>query len=249
MADKPKTPSPPRKVQAPKVRQKSSSSDSALPRNNILIGVGIVAIVGLVIALLVTVSGGRGSTENVTVEEIAEVKTAMTAAGCAFETTAADAANQHMSSADQKVDYETYPASSGAHNPTTAIWGNYRSAVDPRQAVHNLEHGGIAIWHGADISAKDRGELDALYDEDARGMLISPLDEAFPSVTYPKHEPLGSKIALTAWTADVSKPDAGKVHIAVCPAVDAAAFALFRDTFRGKGPERIPVSQMTQGGN
>jgi hypothetical protein len=249
MADKPKTPSPPRKVQAPKVRQKASSSDSALPRNNILIGIGVVAIVGLVIALIVTVSGGKGSTENVTPAQIAEVKAAMTGAGCTFETKAADAANQHMSSADQKVDYETYPAASGAHNPTTAIWGNYRSAVDPRQAVHNLEHGGVAIWYGDEISAKDRGELDALYERDSRGMLISPLDEAFANVSYPKHEPLGSEIALTAWTADVGKPDSGKVHIAVCPSVDAAAFALFRDTFRGKGPERLPVSQMTSGSN
>jgi hypothetical protein len=149
MADKPKTPPPPRKVQAPQVRQKSSSSsEAALPRTNILIGLGVVVIVGLVVALFVTVSGGKGSSENVTATEIAAVKTAMTAAGCTFETAAADAANQHMSSADQKVKYVTYPASSGAHNPTTAIWGNYRRAADPRQAVHNLEHGGLAIWYG-----------------------------------------------------------------------------------------------------
>ena len=66
--------------------------------------------------------------------------------------------------ADQRVRYPTFPASSGIHNPTTSIWGNYRLPVDPRQAVHNLEHGGIAIWYGPDISIADREALDRFYE-------------------------------------------------------------------------------------
>jgi len=47
---------------------------------------------------------------------------------------------------------------------------------------------------------------------------------------------LGDKIALTAWT-----------HLASCSTFDESAFKAFRDAYRGKGPERFPVSQLTPG--
>jgi hypothetical protein len=249
MADKRRTPNPPRKVQAPQVRQKSSSSAPALPWTNILIGLGVVAIAALAIVLFVTVAGGAGSKKNVAAKDVKNVRAAMVAAGCTFTSSKADAANQHMSSPDQKVKYDTFPPSSGVHNPTTAIWGNYRTPADPRQAVHNLEHGGIIVWYGPNISAKDRGELDAFYDEDSRGVLITPLQDPYPGVSYPRHQPLGSRIALTTWTANTATPDAGRVYIAMCPHADVAAFAAFRDAFRGLGPERIPASAMSRGSN
>ena len=132
------------------------------------------------------------------------------AAGGTFVTRPADAAQQHMSDPNQRVSYETFPASSGTHNPTTSIWGNYRQPVDPRQAVHNLEHGGVVIWHGPDISAADRGALDAFYDEDENGLVITPIPDPYPGVTYPKHDQLGSKIALTVWTASETSPRMGR---------------------------------------
>ena len=137
-----------------------------------------------------------------------------------------------MSSPDQAVTYRTFPASSGIHNPTTSIWGNYRLPVDPRQAVHNLEHGGIAIWYGPDISAADREALDRFYDEDEFGMIVSPIEDPYPRVQYPKHEKLGSKIAMTVWTGNTETHE-GTVYIATCPRFDEAAFTAFRDAFRG----------------
>ena len=249
MAEKPRTPKPPRKVQAPQVRQKQSSQGSALPWTNILIGLGTVVIVGLVVALLVALNGGGGSAKNVTAQEIANVKAAMAKAGCTTRTSPAEASNQHMSEPDQKATYLTFPPGSGLHDSTTAFWGNYRNPADPRQVVHNLEHGGIAVWYGPDISPKDRGELDSFYDESPNGILVTPLEDRSPGIAYPKHQPLGSKIALTVWTADAGKPDSGQVQVSVCPHVDAVAFAAFRDAFRGKGPERFPVSRMLPGEN
>lgn len=249
MGKKPRTPDPPRKVQAPQVRQKSSASESALPWTNIGIGLATVVLVGLVVALLLVLSGGKGSTKNVTPKEVARVRAAMTAAGCTFTTSAAEASNQHMSDPNQKAVYRTFPAGSGVHDPTTALWGNYRNPADPRQMVHNLEHGGIAVWYGPDISPKDRGGLDAFYQDDPKAVLITPLRDPYPGVRYPQHDPLGSKIALTVWTADAGNPDKGSVHVAICPRYDEAAFVAFRDAFRGKGPERFPVSKMVPGGN
>ncbi len=82
--------------------------------------------------------------------------------------------------------------------------------VDPRQAVHNLEHGGIAIWYGPDISIADREALDRFYEEDENGIIITPIPDPYPGVTYPKHQKLGSKIAMTVWTGSTDA-SVGKV--------------------------------------
>jgi hypothetical protein len=248
MADKPRTPDPPRKVQAPKVRQKQPTKGDgfAMPGTNVLIGAGLVSIVALATVLIVVLTGSGGGGGNVSEGDVAKVRAAMTAAGCTLETERASAEQQHMSEPDQLVRYPTFPASSGIHNPTTSIWGNYRLPVDPRQAVHNLEHGGIAIWYGPDISIADREALDRFYDEDRNGIIISPIRDPYPRVTYPAHEPLGSKIAMTVWT--VTETSEARVFIATCRSFDQDAFAAFRDTFRGKGPERFPISEMVPGG-
>jgi uncharacterized protein DUF3105 len=252
MAKKVRAPAPPRKVQAPKVRQKhdvGGGGGFAMPSTNVLIGVALAALVAFVVVLVVLFSGGGKGGGNVTTADVAKVRAAVTVAGGTLLTRRADAAQQHMSDPNQHVTYETFPASSGIHNPTTSIWGNYRVPVDPRQAVHNLEHGGVVIWYGPDISAADRGALDAFYEDDPKGVIITPIPDPYPGVTYPKHDKLGSKIALSVWTAPEGGSERGTVHIATLPKFNERAFAAFRDTFRGKAPERFPVSQMLPGGN
>jgi uncharacterized protein DUF3105 len=248
MAKKPRTPDPPRKVQAPKVRQKQAASGGGveMPGTNMMIGIGLVVVAAVVVGWFGFFSGTGGSKANVTTAELQKVRTTMAAAGCTFTSLPAGASQEHMSKPNQHVTYRTFPAASGVHYPVPGILGNYRTPADPRQVVHNLEHGGIAIWYGPDISAKDRGGLDTFYDKDPNALIVTPLHEPYPGVTYPKHKPLGSKIALTSWTVN-SKTGVGTVHIAVCPHYDEAAFTAYRDAFRGKGPERFPVSQMKPG--
>jgi len=249
LAKKPRTPDPPRKVQAPKVRQKQPSGNGGgfyVSRTNLLSGVGLVVIAALVAALVV-LNGRGGGGANVSSADVKEVRAAMTAAGCTFDERPASPAQQHMSSDNQKVTYATFPASSGIHSSTPAIWNNYRvSAADPRQVVHDLEHGGIAIWYGAGISAAARGALDAFYEKSPDGIIITPIADRYPNVTYPKHDPIRNRIALSVWTVNTDTRK-GTVYIAVCPRFDEKAFSTFRDAFRGKGPERFPVSSLKPG--
>jgi len=216
-----------------------------MPGTNSLIGIGLFAIAGFLVAWFL-LSGGAAGGGNVTQKDVRKVEKAMAAAGCAFKAVPAGADQQHMSSADQRVVYKTFPAASGVHNPTPGLFGNYRLPADPRQVVHDLEHGGVAIWYGPRISAANRDALDPFYDKDPNGLLITPLKDPYPGISYPKHGSLGSKIALTVWTQD-SKTGDGTVYIATCPSYDEKAFAAFRDAFRGKGPERFPVSALTPG--
>jgi hypothetical protein len=182
----------------------------------------------------------------------ARVAAVMQAAGCEVDAVPADEFAQHISGRNEVVRYSTYPPTSGKHHPAPAIWGKYSRAVDPRQAVHNLEHGGVVIWFGPQISADDRRKLSDFYDESPNALLVTLIDEQTRFVRYPPHEPLTSEIALTAWTTPVVEGEttpaaSGRGVVARCPHFDRKAFVAFRDEFRGRGPERFPVESLTPG--
>jgi hypothetical protein len=247
MAKKPRTPDPPRKVQAPKVRHKQAQKPGfTMPGTNVFISAGLFVIAGLVVALFLVLSGSKHS-PFVTDKGVQNVTEAMTATGCTFKASRASAAQRHMQDPNEKVVYKTFPASSGVHNSSPAIWGNYRNPADPRQVVHNLEHGGIIIWTGPEISAANRSSLDTFYEADPNGIVITPLKDPYLGVSYPKHDPLGSKIAMTVWTVGTKTSKVPTAYVAICPSYDEKGFAAFRNTFRAKGPEPFPLKQLTPG--
>ena len=246
MAKKSRTPDPPRRVQAPKARQSPRRGlDPERRRALLLYGGATAAAIAVIVVLAFVLRGGGDGPEA---PDPAKIAATMRGAGCTFREVP-EAGRGHIGAQDQQVTYKTYPPTTGNHHPTPTILGNYRQPVDPRQAVHQLEHGSIVIWYGPRISADDRAALDGFYDKSPNAVLISPIEERPPFVKYPKHEALTSEIALTAWIASIRGGSAvdGRGLIAVCPEFDEGAFAAFRDAFRGKGPERIPVDQMRPG--
>ena len=168
------------------------------------------------------------------------VKAAMVAAGCTYQDVKPfppkNKVNFHADSPTltSKVKWATFPPSAGGHYGLWAVWGFYTSAVNPRQVVHNEEHGGVILWWGPNVAASTVNQLQAFYDESPGGMLGTPIAG------------LGSKVAITAWTGNPAtyyrKGDYGIGHIATCPGFDKAAFTAFRDAYRGNGPEGIPIS-------
>ena len=240
VAKKAKVPRPP--VQAPRRRGRAPSGSplAALPAWGWGAGAAVVAagIVAVVLAV-----GGGGSSAGST----AAVKAAMLAAGCTYRDVPPlpprrDKLNYHADvptlSTPTKGLWSTFPPSAGAHYGLWAVWGFYRSPVNPRQVVHNEEHGGVVIWWGPKVPRSTVDELNTFYDEQPVGVFGTPIAG------------LDDKIALTAWTGDPAtyyrpvhgKIDYGMGHIAVCSRFDQKAFAAFRDAFRGKGPEGIPLA-------
>ena len=224
----------------------SGSFFSRLPRWSWAL-LGVVAA-GIAIGVIVVVSAGGGTSSGST-EALAKT---MTAAGCTYRTVAplppkkdptAVNGGYHADvpslSTPTKGLWSTFPPSGGAHYGLWANWSFYRQPVNPRQVVHNEEHGGVIMWWGPEVSSSTIDKLEAFYNEKAEGMLGTPVAG------------LGKKIALTAWTGDPSKYYRngyyGTGHIAVCPAFDEKAFTAFRDAFRGKGPEGIPLSSDAPG--
>ncbi len=210
----------------------------------ILYGVAGAGVVALIVVLAVVLAGGgSGKAGNV-----ADIAATMRAAGCTISETKATPTAGHSTSFSQTLTYSTYPPVSGRHYYLPAIWGNYSQVVDPRQAVHNQEHGAIVIWVGPRVSAAVRKQIADFYDESPNGILVTPIENTANGVEYPKHAPPDSRVFLTAWAAKTAGDYAdAQAVVASCRRFDEKAFAAFRDEFRGKGPERFPVDSLKPG--
>jgi hypothetical protein len=235
---KARTPMPPKKVQAPRPRTGGAPRDDLGLRNRNALygfaGAGVVALAAAVIFIVVS-GGGKGG-------KISDAKVAplMTAASCSFKSVPASLPKgqpMHRNSLTGKFPWNTDPPSNGQHYPLWAVWGFYTEPVNPRQVVHNEEHGGVILWWGSQVPQSTVSALQAFYAEEPIGSFGTP---------YPK---LGSKVAITAWTGDTARYQQdgyyGEGHIAICPRYDAAAkkaFEAFRDAYRGHGPEGVPLS-------
>src|SRR5262245_22375757 len=189
---KKRTPPPPRNVQAPKQRKAEHQGfDFARHKSLLLYGGGALAVIAVVVVVvvLVTAGGGSAGTDK-------DVASAMAAAGCTVKTTPVlppkDGTNFHADSPTltSKVKWSTFPPSGGGHYPAWAVWGFYRQPVNPRQVVHNEEHGGVIMWWGPKVPASTVAQLEEFYNASPNGMFGTPIAG------------LGSKIALTAWTGD-----------------------------------------------
>ncbi|HZO50218.1 MAG TPA: DUF3105 domain-containing protein [Gaiellaceae bacterium] len=239
MAKKARTPPPPPRPRQQGPRRRDTRGPRrplGLDRRGLLAGIAVGAVVAAVILVVVlTRGGGGGGGAALSASELSTIR----AAGCSVITRPplppTHDANFHADSPTltTKVRWSTFPPSAGGHYATPAVWGFYRQPVNPRQVVHNEEHGGLIIWWGERVPAATVSKLEAFYNESPVSVLGTPI------------QGLDSKVALTAWTGDPSRYTRngyyGVGHVMTCTRFDEKAFALFRDAFRGKGPEGVPM--------
>jgi hypothetical protein len=245
VAKKTRTPPPPRRPGSPPGRRPAPSSARARltddrRRTQIfwgLAGFGAVTVVAIVLA--VVLSGKSNGTND------AAVAKAMAAAGCTIRNVkplpptqdkTGSRGGYHLDAPKltSKVKWATDPPSGGGHYALWAVWGFYTEPVNPVQLAHNEEHGGVIMWWGSKVPSSEVDKLSAFYQSSPEGVVGTP------------YLTLGDKIALTAWTGDPTKYYRngyyGIGHLAVCGKFDEKAFKTFRDAYRGKGPEGIPLS-------
>ena len=236
---KPKTPPPPRgdqprRVQAPQVRGTTRSPDELQARHRaILYAIAGSGAVALIVVVLLIALGGAGTPSGKKVAKL------MTAAGCTFSSNKIVVPNgkTHVASLTAKFPWTTSPPDGGPHYPLWAVWGFYTEPVNPRMVVHNEEHGGVILWWGTKTPSATVKQLRDFYNEQTTATFGTP------------YANFGSRIAITAWTGNANSyqrnGDYGEGHIATCLKWNAAtkkAFTAFRNTYRGHGPEGIPLS-------
>jgi hypothetical protein len=227
MADKPR-------VKAPKQRAATSSNDSARKRQQLLLLGAAVAALAVAGVLFAAVGRGGG------VPDEAAVRADLEVAGCTLQAVEAQP-GRHSLTEDGTAKWNTDPPTNGPHfgfdasgNVGTVVWGEYDEPLQLARVIHNLEHGGIYIFYGSDVSDSVVGELRAFYEDHKNGTLLAP---------YPK---LGDTVALGAW---VATGEGSKGYLAKCSGFDEGAFSSFFEAFQFRGPERFSASAMLPGDN
>ncbi|HEY7197830.1 MAG TPA: DUF3105 domain-containing protein [Gaiellaceae bacterium] len=159
---------------------------------------------------------------------------ALEAAGCARQTFPSQG-RRHVEELPKGFKYNSTPPTSGPHQPqplAPAIWNSYDQPVPEIKLVHNLEHGGIVVQYGDQISPETVNEILTWYRKDPNAMVVAPLSPALI-----KEKPtLANEITLSAWT-----------HLQTCKRFNDKAFSNFVDLHRGNGPEPFPVSVLKPG--
>ena len=228
---KPRTPPPPRRVQAPKTRTGPSRTSSRTQKGGIpmgeigmrqraiLYGFAGSGIVALIAVVLLVALGGGGSSAKAAVNTIRK-------AGCQYRTYPEQPRTPHYATLNPKPapKWNSFPPTSGRHYYQPLPFGIYTEPVPMIRAVHNLEHGAVELWYGDKVSKSDIDRITTWYQQDANAVVVGPL---------PK---LGKKVALTSWT-----------HWAECNGFNEQAADAFRKAFRYKAPEHFPKSALQPG--
>lgn len=156
--------------------------------------------------------------------QIGSLTEAAEAANCELMLELKDEGNTHITPKDPEPDYKTNPPTSGDHiNPQLQqADGAYSDLPDPKYTVHSLEHGRIGIQYSPDLPEEDQLAIKGVFDQSPEGILLFPN----PEMPY--------DVAATAWT-----------NLLGCDSYEGAAtldaLRAFRETFRGFGPEDVPV--------
>lgn len=155
--------------------------------------------------------------------QVGELKAAANDAGCQLMEDLPDEGNSHLQPEQEPPAYATNPPTSGNHivTPLQIADGAYTTPPEPVRYVHSLEHGRVEVQYKPNLPEDQQLALKGVFDDDPAGMLLFPN----PDMPY--------QVAATAWT-----------NLLGCPTYNETvldAIRDFRDTYRGQGPEAVPL--------
>ncbi|TDQ55203.1 uncharacterized protein DUF3105 [Actinorugispora endophytica] len=128
---------------------------------------GLVLVVGVVVTLVVVLSGGDSGAHPALArgeEEPGDVDGVQTFTGLSAD---------HV---EGGVDYPQNPPVGGRHNPVWLNCGVYSSEVPAENAVHSLEHGAVWITYDAALGESEVETLRALYSP-GDYIIVSPVQD------------------------------------------------------------------------
>ncbi len=100
----------------------------------------------------------------------------------------------HLPPGERYEAYNSNPPTSGPHSPEVLEWKVYDEPQQREKAVHNMEHGGVVVWHHC-VSAACEDVVRQI-----RGVVEGYLSEGALVVMFPYPEMEDDTVALTSWT-------------------------------------------------
>lgn len=134
-----------------------------------------------------------------------------------------DLGHQHVADG-ARVDYPSYPPTSGAHWPHWANWGVHPVPVPEEAFVHNLEHGGVVLlYRCARRCPEVEREVAATFQ------LLPPSKYGHVKVVVSPNERITTRFALLAWT-----------RLDEFDVFDRERVLRFVLAYQDRGPEDVP---------
>lgn len=100
----------------------------------------------------------------------------------------------HLPPGERYEAYNSDPPTSGPHSPETLDWRVYDEPQQREKAVHNMEHGGVIVWHHC-VSAACQDVMTQI-----RSIVEGYLADGALVVMLPYPEMEDDTVALTSWT-------------------------------------------------
>ena len=134
-----------------------------------------------------------------------------------------DLGNEHAPSG-ARVDYPSYPPTSGTHWPWWASWGMHPVPVPEEVLVHNLEHGGVVLLYRCETPCPDVvRELTATFEA------LPPSKYGHVKVIVCPNDRIRTRFALLAWT-----------RLDEFDAFERDRVLRFVRAYQDQGPEDVP---------
>lgn len=197
-------------------REEKEKSHTSSERKRLILGygvagvIGLVVVVGIVVALISSGGGDGGEAAHINVESgstngispddrtgvkpvaLQELDLAQAAkqAGCVLRLRLKDEGHEHIPQGSEAPEYKTNPPTSGNHvePPYQQADGAYSEMPLPIDMVHSLEHGRMEIQYSPDLPEEAQLELKGLYETMYGGVLLFPNEE------------MPFEVAATTWT-------------------------------------------------
>jgi hypothetical protein len=202
-----------RRAMVEQMRQEQARKERM--RSMAILGVSVVAVVGLLVAALIPYLKDRNESKQLAGTAVSKIGATEAAAACdPIDTRPTDKNQTHVPDGTP-ITYKDAPPSFGPHRPQPAAVERKFYTADDRpevaQLVHNLEHGYTILWYD-DTVADDKDQM-----KDIEAIASKYGDVRFIAAPWTKDDgaafPDGKHVALTRWTADADKPsDEDKQH-------------------------------------
>jgi hypothetical protein len=148
-------------------------------------------------------------------------------AGCELMLGLPDEGSTHFDD-EKDGDYKTNPPTSGDHFASNEAGtgatadGAYTNIPEESRLVHAMEHGRVEFRYDPKLPEDQQLAIKGVFDEDPDGIIMVP----DPDLPY--------AVAVSAWTNAVGCKEFNPITLDV--------LRNFRDTYRGNGPENVPIS-------
>lgn len=128
--------------------------------------------------------------------------------------TFADLGGGHLQQGDPAPTYNSSPATSGPHSPTSTACGIYTEEIPDVVQVHNLEHGTIVVQYQSVVADDALAQIQEFAREKGTHILVAPRAD----LTHP--------VVVTGWTRMLRLENA-----------DLDSIGAFYDRYAQRGPE------------